>query len=145
MGYRQVVRQWILIPSCAGSNPATLANIDDPFTDHLWRHSQVVRQRSAKPLCPGSNPGVASRFDSLNLLHSPVQRVFLYSLCACEETVRIFSDELSARNEIQARKYSMNVFPGQIIKQSDCDNACPPPFRRLKSTSGFFRTVKPEN
>ena len=28
MGYSQVVRQWILIPSCAGSNPATLANGD---------------------------------------------------------------------------------------------------------------------
>ena len=27
-GYRQVVRQWILIPSCAGSNPATPASID---------------------------------------------------------------------------------------------------------------------
>ena len=50
MGRRQVVRQWILIPSCAGSNPAALANFAGmfPYKQHGKRRifcDPVARQK----------------------------------------------------------------------------------------------------
>ena len=38
MGRRQVVRQWILIPSCAGSNPAALAKT----CDMIYRKTRII-------------------------------------------------------------------------------------------------------